>query len=151
MYPRESKVFHEILHAARHDDFRSPAGQPSRKPDDSPERRQIEMIHMRMGEQDEIDRRQILQQHAGMTLTAQQNQSLRKHRIDQHLAPIDLQEERGVPDKGHSQLVFGDQLDRMGSSHHRLFMALAHQPQELLHLLYCERPLSPHFTHLFHH
>ena len=105
---------------------------------------------MRMGQQHEINRRQIFYQHPGTPLAAQQNQPFREDRIDQHLSPVHLQQKGGVPDKGDSQFISGYQLDGMRNSRHRTLMALSHQPPELPNLFHCKRPVSPYSTHLSH-
>jgi hypothetical protein len=43
------------------------------------------MIHMRMSQQYEINRRKLLYTQPRSTLPSQQNQPLGKHRIDQYL------------------------------------------------------------------
>ena len=71
MHAGKSYALNKVLHAARHDHFGAPSRQPSRSPDHAPQRRQIEVVHVGMGQEDEIDRWQAFDQYPGTTLPAQ--------------------------------------------------------------------------------
>jgi hypothetical protein len=63
------------------------------------------MIHVRMGQEDKIDGRQLRYQEPGSALPAQHNQPLRKHWIDEHLPLAHLEQEGGVADEGYAEIL----------------------------------------------
>ena len=61
------------------------------------------MIHVGMRQQHQVYRRQLIDLDTGATLPSKQDKPLRKYRIDQERAPIELQKKRRMADEGHSQ------------------------------------------------
>ena len=89
---REAEVVREIADAARHDaDF----GMRQ-----LPQRRLVEMIEVRVRQQNEINRRQIFYFQTGALDAFQQKKPVRKIRINQHVQVRELDEKRRVADPG---------------------------------------------------
>ena len=95
----EAEVVGQIADAPRHDaDFRM--RQPA-------QRGLVEMIEMRVGQQHQVNRRQVLDLQAGALDALEQEQPVREVRIDQHVQVGELDQERGVADPGDGDLAEG--------------------------------------------
>jgi hypothetical protein len=103
--PPKSQSGDEIVHSLGHDDLRRTAPCPARRPNDTTQRGNIEVVHMRVCYQDKVDRRHLLDQNSGMTLASQHDKPGGKDGIHQNVPATDLEEERGVPDEGNTQLA----------------------------------------------
>lgn len=77
------------------------------------------MVHVSMGEKNQIDRRQFLHEQSRLPLPSEYNETLGKYGVDQDLAAIYLKQERGVTYEGHAELIVVDQLDRARASGYR--------------------------------
>ena len=76
MNAREAKSFNQVFHSARHYDFGSLAGESSSCTNDTPQGGHIEMIHVRVGEENHVDGRERLHHDARTALPAKENQAL---------------------------------------------------------------------------
>ena len=101
------------------------------------------MVHVGVGQQDEIDGGKVFDQNAGAPLTAEDDETFGKDGVYQDFAAIDLKQKRGVADEGHTKLIVIDQLDRPRASGDRLLVALSREPPQLLHFFHCERSTLP--------
>ena len=146
MYLRKSQPRHQVLDALRHHHLRRPSRRPPRHPHYPSQRGNIQVVHMRMRHQHQVDRRQLPHQQPRPPLPPQHHQPLRKHRVHQDLLAAHLQQKRRVPDERHPRLPCPHQLERPRLPGHRPLMALAHQPHQLPHLRRHKRSLSPHST-----
>jgi hypothetical protein len=98
---------------------------------------------MRMCQQNQIDRRQLLHPQSGPPPTSQYNQSLHKDRVNQQLPSAYLQQKRRVPDEGNSQFARLNQLSLSGNSSKRLRVTLLNHTQKLPKFRHDEWSLSP--------
>jgi hypothetical protein len=112
----ETQSFDEIFDSARDNNLRGPSGETAGGPDDSSQGREVEVIHVGVGEEDEVDRGELSDRDSGMALAAQENQSFGEDRVDENFAPGDLEKEGGVTDEGDTEIVVADQLDGPGGS-----------------------------------
>ena len=93
-----------------------PSGETAGGPDDSPQGREVEVIHVGVSQQHEVDWRQFVDCDAGTALAAQHNQSFGEDGVDKDFAPGDLEKEGGVTDEGDTEIVVADNLDGPGGS-----------------------------------
>jgi hypothetical protein len=89
---REAEIVREVADAARHyADFRI------RQP---PQRRLVEMIEMRVRQQNQVNRRQIADFQTGALDAFQKKKPVRKIRVNQHVQIRELDQKRRVADPG---------------------------------------------------
>ena len=94
---REAEVLGQIADAPRHHaDFRTRQ---------AAQRRLVEMIEMRMREQHQINPRQVPDFQAGTLDALQQEQPVRKIRINQNIQVRELDQKRGVANPGDGDLA----------------------------------------------
>ena len=94
---REAEVVREVADAARHDaDFRMRQ---------FAQRRLVKMIEVRVRQQHQINRRQIVDFQAGALDAFQQKKPVRKIRVNQHVQVRELDEKRRVADPGDGDLA----------------------------------------------
>ena len=65
----------------------------------------VEMIEMRMCQEDDINRREMLDTQAGAFDALEQEQPIGKIRVNQHVQIRELHQERGVPDPSQGHLA----------------------------------------------
>ena len=95
--PFEAEVQREIADApGHHADFR--LRQPA-------QRRLVEMIEVRVRQQHEINRRQVLDFQTGALDAFEEEKPVRKVRIDQHVQVGELNQKRSVTDPGDGDLA----------------------------------------------
>jgi hypothetical protein len=133
----------EIVHSLGHDDLGCSTPCPARSPNDTAQRRYIEVVHVSVGYQDKVDGRHLLDQNPGLALATQQDEPGSEDRIDQNVSSTDLEKKGGVSDEGDTELTWLYKLCRPGFSPHRLLVAFAHKAPELAHLGYGKWPSSP--------
>ena len=146
MHTRKSQPADQVLNPLWHHHHRRPPNQPLRSPDDPPERPYIQMIHMGMGQQHNIDRRQTLPVQPRMPLSPQHNQAPCKDRINQRPGATQFQQKRRVPDKGHGILTIRERRIPLLLPAQRLLVTLPHQPPHLLQLANNRRRRAPRLT-----
>lgn len=71
MNPRKAKIFDQIFNASWYDNFGSAAGQLSRRANYSSQGVYVEVIHVRVCQQDQIDWRQIFYFYSRLSLAPQ--------------------------------------------------------------------------------
>ncbi len=79
----------------------------------------IEMIEMRVGHENEINRRQMMNVKSGFLQSLDHAQPHRPNRIDQNVGFVGLNQKRGVPDPGNANLArldFGEERARVSSA-----------------------------------
>jgi hypothetical protein len=146
----EAEALDQVFDAAGDDDFRGVAGLPTRGTNDLAEGCHVEVIHVRVREEDEIDGRELCDQDAGAALATKQNQAFGKDGVHEDSAAVDLEEEGGVPDECDSQVFGSGEFHRTGSAGHGIFVAFADESPELLHLSHREGPALPCSAHSSH-
>jgi hypothetical protein len=104
-YIAKSKIRNEIEHVFRHDDGRRRAAEPFCVLHQGPERRPVQMIEVRVRDQNQVDRRQVLNLHPRLTQSFQHKQPAREVRVDQNIFPANLQKKTRMTDKGHAHLT----------------------------------------------
>ena len=75
---------------------------------DGAQRWPVQVIEVRVGDQHQIDRRQIAQLHARLAQPLQHEQPAREVGIDQHILPAHLHEKAGVADEGDAEFAVAD-------------------------------------------
>jgi hypothetical protein len=94
---RKTEIVREITDAPRHDaDFRM--WQP-------PQGRLVKMIKVRVRQQNQVNRRQVVDFQAGTFDALEQKQPVRKIRVNQHVQIRELDQERRVADPGDGNLA----------------------------------------------
>jgi len=94
---REAELFCEVADAPRHEaDFRG--RQPA-------QRRLVKMVEVRVRQQHQINRWQILHTQAGTLEPLEQEQPVREVRVHQHIQVIELDEERRMADPSQRHLT----------------------------------------------
>lgn len=91
----------------------------------------VEVVHMRVGEQDRVDRRKLADAQAGMALTAEEEQAFGEDGVDEDSAAAGLDEEGGVSDEGDGGVVRGNGGWEMDFPEQRLGVAFADEAPEL--------------------
>ena len=101
----ESEIRNQIRDMARNDDGRSRAAGAEVIVHDGAQRRPVQMIKMRVRDQNQIDGRQIAHPNSGTAQALQNKQPAREVGIDHHALPADLHEKAGVTDEGHPEFA----------------------------------------------
>jgi hypothetical protein len=91
---RKAEPLHQVLDAFRHNDFGCLSGQLASGANHASQGSHIQMIHVRVGQQNQIDGRQFLHAQPWFALSSEHDKPFGKDGIDQHLAPIDLEQKR---------------------------------------------------------
>jgi hypothetical protein len=110
----EAEMSDKVFHAMRNNDLRTPAMQPTRRTNHPAKRGDVEMVHVSMGYQDQVDGGKALHKQTWITLSAQHDKASSEDRINQNIAASDLEEEGRVADKGNAQFRGGYQFNRPG-------------------------------------
>ena len=87
----EAQSFDKVFDSARNDHLGGPSGETASGPDDSSQGGEVEVIHVGVSQQHEVDGRQFVDRDAGMALAAQHNQSFGEDGVDEDSAPGDLE------------------------------------------------------------
>ncbi len=138
---------YEVLDAVRHDDLRGASGEPAGGANDAAQGGEIEVVHVGVRQQDEVDGRQFADQDACATLPAQEDEAFRKDGIDKDVAAVDLEQKGGVADEGDAEFVRLHQLYGSWRAGHGELVAGADLPPKLLDLSEGKRSAVPCFTH----
>jgi len=101
----EIDIADEILRVARKNDARRPPSSATRMPDNPPQRGAVQVIHVGVRDQHPIHRRQTRQLDAGTPQALDQHQPVREIRVDQQRLSAELEQKRGVADKGQSEVA----------------------------------------------
>ena len=102
------------------------------------------MIHVRVSQQHDINRRKVLDKNTRTTLASQHHQAVCKDWIDQQALPPGLYQERGMPDKCDGRFVGRCKNRNLRLTAQRFSMALAYQPPKLFQLRNPKRSGSSH-------
>ena len=78
--------------------------------DDGSQRRPVQMVKVRVRDQNQIDSRKIANSYSWFAQPLQHKQPARKIGIDDDVLSANLQEKAGVPNESHAQFAIGDQL-----------------------------------------
>src|SRR6185312_3702763 len=105
----KAKVDYEVFHACGHYDLGSVARELSCGPHNAAQRGEVQVVHVRVGQQYCIDGGQLFDEQSRESLPAQQNQALGKDRVYQDAASADLQQEGGVANEGYAELFRADE------------------------------------------
>lgn len=127
----EAEFRNEIADAGWSDDLWSHAGDAAGVADDPAQRGEVEVIHVRVGEQDGIDGREVLDAQTRAALSAQEDERAREDGIDEQVAAGDLDEKRGMADKGDAELFGENQNGQLRLAFERIAVALASDAVEL--------------------
>ena len=100
MHNVETKIVHQISDAHGHDN-RLIRG-------DAPQGTSVKMIKVRMGYQDEVNRRQMMNLEAWLFQSFDHLKPFRPDWVDQDIDFVSLNEKRGVPDPSDTNLAFAD-------------------------------------------
>ena len=100
----EAQVGNEVKNVLRNHDGRRRSTPPFGMPYQGAQRWTMEVIEMRVGDQNHIHRGKIINSYAGLAKPLQDKQPTSKIRIDDYALAADLQEEAGMPDEGHAHL-----------------------------------------------
>jgi hypothetical protein len=111
---------------------------------DGAERWAVEVVHVRVGEEDRVDGRQVADAEAWVALTAENNQTRGEDGVDEQRAAGGLDEERGVPDEGDGGVAGGDGGRELGFAEEGLFVTLADEAPKLAEFSDGEREGARH-------
>src|ERR1700689_5359402 len=93
----------------RHNERGRGSGQAPGLPCDGAQRLAMQVIEVRMGDEDEVCRRQVAQVQSGLAQTLEHEEPARKIRIDDDILSADLQEETRMSDEGDAELAISDE------------------------------------------
>ncbi len=130
----EAEFFDQVAHSQGNDCLRRDAGEAFGVAHDPAQGGEIEVVHVRMCEQYRVDGRQVLEEHAGAALAAQQDQACGEDGVDKEVAAGDLDEEGRVADEGDAELAGIDETRRNRRSRERQAVAFTHHGPELFQL-----------------
>ena len=102
--------------------------------DDAAQRRKIEVVHVRVSEENSVDGRQVCYACTCAALTAQDDQRARKDGVDEDVAACDLDEERGVADEGNAEFAGRDDARWLRIACERCAMGVVDDAGELSEL-----------------
>ena len=91
----------------------------------------MQVIEVSVGDQNQINRRQIPQLHSRLAQALQDEQPARKVGIDEDILAADLQKEAGMTDESHPHLTVGNQLGLVGEASSRRDRGVPHQAAKL--------------------
>ena len=100
MHDLKTEIVHQISHADRHDDRLIGRDAAQGAP--------VEMIEVRVRDEDEIDLGQMMNLETGLLQALDHLQPLRPIRIDQDVDLMRLNQKRSVPDPGDADLAFSN-------------------------------------------
>ena len=147
----EAQRRNQILYAIRHNRNRRPAGLALGRAHYQPQRRPVQVIHVRVCQQDHVDRRKVVDAHARLFLTAQDDKPRRKHRVNQHVGGAGrrakLQQKRRVALKHHAKLARTYRNRLLRHARYRLLMAFPRHAGYLAQLGDDERPSHAQSAH----
>jgi len=109
------------------------------------------MIHVGVGQQNDVDGRQVVDADAGLTLSPEDHKTGREDGVDQDVAAAvqtaELQQERGMPLKHHAEFarLHGNGLARDAAD--GILVALPGHPGDLSQLGENEGPTHPQSAH----
>src|SRR6185437_10475587 len=86
----------EVVNAVGNDGDGRPAGELPGLADDLPERGEVEVIHVGVGEQDSINGREIFDAHAGLAKAMDEDEPVGEDRVNDEIEAAELEQERGV-------------------------------------------------------
>ena len=101
------------------------------------------MVHVGVGEEDEVDGGEVGDTDAGAALATQDDQAGGEDGVDEDVFAGELEEEGGVADEGDAELRGEDAGDGVGVAGEGLGVALADELDELLELLDGEGAMLP--------
>ena len=96
----ETEIMHQISHSHRHDDWLIRSHAPQGTP--------VEVIKVRVGYQDEVNRRKMMNFKARSLESLDHLEPFRPDWVDQEIDVVSLNEKRGVPDPRDANLAFAD-------------------------------------------
>lgn len=102
---RESEPAEQVFDAQRHDGDRSFAGQPAGVANDFAQRREVEVVHVRVCEEHGVNGGQVLDADAGFAQAMDQDEPVGENRVDQEVEATQLQQERGVANEGDAEFA----------------------------------------------
>lgn len=89
------------------------------------------MVHVRVGEQNGVNARQVADEYTGAALAAQDNQARGEDGINEKAVAAGLEQERGMTDEGDGGFVRGYRRGDLGDSGEGRSVAFAYQAPEL--------------------
>lgn len=109
----EAELADEIGDALRNDDLWRDASDFAGLADNFAQGRQVQVVHVRVGEKDGVDGRQVFDAQAGTALSAEEDERAGEDGVDEQVAAGDLDQERGVADEGDAEVVRVDEERRL--------------------------------------
>ena len=91
----------------------------------------VQVIEVRMGDEDEVCRRQVAQVQSGLAQTLEHKEPAGKIRIDDDILSADLQEETRMSDEGDAELAISDEGGFVRLAGTRCDRGMPHQASEL--------------------
>ena len=91
----------------------------------------VQMVEVGVGDQHQVDRRQVTHLQAWSSNAFQDEEPARKVGIDDNVLAADLEKETGVTDECHAHLAVGHQFWLMGAAGPGSDHGVAHQAAEL--------------------
>src|SRR5439155_13553222 len=91
----------------------------------------MQMIEVRMRDQHQVDRRQVVKLHSGLPQPLQNKQPARKVGVNDDVLPADLHKKAGMADKSQPQLTVRNQPGLVASSGTRSYRRMPEQTTEL--------------------
>lgn len=131
----EAHPFDEVGYAVRDDDFWCRTAKAAGGADDSTQGGFVEVVHVGVGDEDEIDGREVADEDAGAALAAQDYETGGKDWIYKDIFSANLEEEGRVAEKGDAGLAAGGDLGETGFAGEGLFVTFANEADELIELL----------------
>src|SRR3984885_10799289 len=105
-----AQIAYQIEELMRDNQSRSGPCSATRLARDGAQRLLMQVIEVRMCDQNDISRRKIAQIQPRLPQPLQDEQPARKIRVDDDVQSADLQKETGMPDEGHAKLPIRNQL-----------------------------------------
>ena len=93
-----------------HDDERALAGLATGERGDGTQRRTVQVVEVRVGDEHGVDGRQVAHAQAGTAETLEDEDPLGEVGVDDKVLATQLQEETGVANEGEAQLSASDEL-----------------------------------------
>jgi len=127
----EPEIGNQIEHMMRNHQRGRGAALLARKARDGAQRMTMQVIKMRVRDQNHVHRRQVAHVQSRLPDAFQQKQPAREVRIDDDVLSAQLQEETGVSDKREAEFAVGHELRFVSASRPRSDRRMPHQSRKL--------------------